>query len=170
MRICPSYHLAGAPPLPLDVGYCLTAIPVPSPVDHILSEFSTMTHLSWATLHSMAHSFIELDKASSPARTPKLQLAAEQPWTEECWIIPKQDTPHPRAKEKPQQDGRRGKFMFIIKPRSDQRPLEGSNKSCVHQDPGAPQRLRQNCLRICCGGTVWQWSAAGTGALGVGMA
>ena len=36
---------------------------VPSPVDHILSERSTMTHPSWVVLHSMAHSFIELDKA-----------------------------------------------------------------------------------------------------------
>ena len=31
--------------------------------DHILSELSTVTHPSWVTLHSMAHSFIELDKA-----------------------------------------------------------------------------------------------------------
>ena len=30
---------------------------------HVLSELSTMTHLSWVALHSMAHSFIELDKA-----------------------------------------------------------------------------------------------------------
>src|SRR5574337_517908 len=36
---------------------------VPSPVDHILSELSTMTHPSWISLHGMAHSFIELDKA-----------------------------------------------------------------------------------------------------------
>ena len=36
---------------------------IPSPVDHILSELSTMTNLSWAALHGMAHSFIELDKA-----------------------------------------------------------------------------------------------------------
>ena len=35
----------------------------PSPVDHVLSELSTMTHPSWVALHSMAHSFIELDKA-----------------------------------------------------------------------------------------------------------
>ena len=34
-----------------------------SPVDHILSEFSTITCLSWVALHGMAHSFIELDKA-----------------------------------------------------------------------------------------------------------
>ena len=35
----------------------------PSPVDHFLSELSTMTHLSSVTLHGMADSFIELDKA-----------------------------------------------------------------------------------------------------------
>ena len=35
----------------------------PFPVDHILSELSTMTHLSWVALHGMAHNFIELDKA-----------------------------------------------------------------------------------------------------------
>ena len=40
---------------------------------------------------------------SSPAKTPKLQLTAEQPLTGECWIPPKKDTPYPRAKEKPQQ-------------------------------------------------------------------
>ena len=35
----------------------------PSPVDHVLSELSTMTCLSWVFLHGMAHSLIELDKA-----------------------------------------------------------------------------------------------------------
>ena len=35
----------------------------PSPVDHVLSDLSTMTLPFWVTLHSMAHSFIELDKA-----------------------------------------------------------------------------------------------------------
>ena len=38
-------------------------LPFPSPVDHVLSEFSTMTCQSWVALHGMAHSFIELDKA-----------------------------------------------------------------------------------------------------------
>ena len=37
-------------------------LPLPYPVDHVLSELSTMTHLSWVALHSMVHSFIELDK------------------------------------------------------------------------------------------------------------
>ena len=32
-------------------------------VDHVFSELFTMTRLSWVALHSMAHSFIELDKA-----------------------------------------------------------------------------------------------------------
>ena len=38
-------------------------LPFPSPVDHRLSELSTMTRLSWVALHSKAYSFIELDKA-----------------------------------------------------------------------------------------------------------
>ena len=37
---------------------------IPFPVDHVLSEFYTMTCLSWVALHSMAHSFIELEKAA----------------------------------------------------------------------------------------------------------
>ena len=40
-----------------------SGLPFPSPVDHILSELSIMTHLSWVALHGMAHSFIELYKA-----------------------------------------------------------------------------------------------------------
>ena len=40
-----------------------SGLPFSSPVDHILSELSTMTHPSWVALHGMAHSFIELEKA-----------------------------------------------------------------------------------------------------------
>ena len=40
-----------------------SGLPFPSPVDHGLSEVSTMTCLSWVSLHSMAHYLIELDKA-----------------------------------------------------------------------------------------------------------
>ena len=40
-----------------------SSFPVTSPVDHVLSELSTMTHQSWVALHGMAHSFIELGKA-----------------------------------------------------------------------------------------------------------
>ena len=38
-------------------------LPLPSPVDHILSELSTMTCLSLMALHGITHSFVELDKA-----------------------------------------------------------------------------------------------------------
>ena len=40
-----------------------SGLPFPYPVDHTLSEFSTMSHPSWVALHGMAHSFTELDKA-----------------------------------------------------------------------------------------------------------
>ena len=38
-----------------------SGLPFPSPVDHVLSELFTMTHLSQVTLHAMARSFTELD-------------------------------------------------------------------------------------------------------------
>ena len=40
-----------------------SGLPFPSPVDHVLSELFTMTSPSWVALHSMAYSFIDLDKA-----------------------------------------------------------------------------------------------------------
>ena len=42
---------------------CWSGLSFPSPVDHVLSELSTITHLSWVALHGMVHSFIESDKA-----------------------------------------------------------------------------------------------------------
>ena len=38
------------------------SLPFPPPVDHVLSELSALSHLSWVSLHSVAHSFIELCK------------------------------------------------------------------------------------------------------------
>ena len=38
--------------------------------------------------------------------------------------------------------------MFRIKPYSLQRHPEGSNKPCMHQDPGTSQRLRQDCICV----------------------
>ena len=40
-----------------------SGLPFSSPGDHVLSELSTMTCPSGVTLHGMAHSFTELDKA-----------------------------------------------------------------------------------------------------------
>ena len=39
-----------------------SGLPFPPPVDHVLSEPSTMTRQSWVALHSMADHFIELHK------------------------------------------------------------------------------------------------------------
>ena len=39
-----------------------SGLSLPPPVDYVLSELSTMTCPSWVALHSLAHSFIELDK------------------------------------------------------------------------------------------------------------
>ena len=84
--------------------------------------------------------------SSSPVRTPKLYLAAEIPSIVKFWIPLKKDIPFPGTKEKPQQDGRRGKITIRIKPLILQRCSEGSNKSCAHQDPDTPQKLSQNCV------------------------
>ena len=74
--------------------------------------------------------------SSSPVRTPQLQLTAEQSSTGECWIPQKKDTPHTRAKENPQEDGRRGEIAFRVKPHTCQRCSEGSNKTlCTPGDP-----------------------------------
>ena len=43
-------------------------LPALSLVDHVLSEISTMTRLSWVALRGMAHSFIESDKANTLSR------------------------------------------------------------------------------------------------------
>ena len=105
--------------------------------------------------------------SSSPARTPKLQLAAEQPSTGESWIQPKKDTPRPRAKEKPLQDGRRDKIMFRIKPHTRQRCSEGSNKTLAVPGPRDPTETEPDLPLsvISCRGTGQQWPATGTGSL-----
>ena len=73
--------------------------------------------------------------SSSPVGTPKLQLAAEQLSTGECWNPRKKYTPRQRAKEKPQQDGRRDKITIRIKPHTQLRHSEGSNKTlCAPED------------------------------------
>ena len=40
-----------------------SGLPFRSPVDHVLSELSTVTCLSWVALHGTVHSFIELGEA-----------------------------------------------------------------------------------------------------------
>ena len=80
----------------------------------------------------------------------------------------KKDTPHPRTEAKPQQDGRRGKIAFRIKPHTRRRCSEGSNKTVCAPGPGGPRDQAvpaSECASVSCGGTGQQWPAAGTGAL-----
>ena len=87
--------------------------------------------------------------SSPPARTPKLQLTPEQPSTGECWIPPKKETLHPRAKEKPQQDGRRGEIAFTIKPHTSQTCSGGSNKTLYAPEGRDPAETEPDlCLRL----------------------
>ena len=58
----------------------------------------------------------ESDRHSSPARAPKSQLTVEQSSTGGCWNLLKEDTPSPKTKNKPQQDGRRGVIMIKSNP------------------------------------------------------
>ena len=71
-----------------------------------------------------------------------------------CWIPPERDTLCPRAKKKPQQDGRRGEITFRIKPHTHQRCLEGTNKTlCTPGDPTGtepdlPLRVRVSHVEV----------------------
>ena len=49
----------------------------------------------------------------------------EQSLTGRCWHTHKKDTPHPKSKEKPQWDGRRGAVMIKSRPSLDGRPRHG---------------------------------------------
>ena len=67
--------------------------------------------------------------------------------------------PCPRAKEKPQKDGRRGEIAFRIKPHTCQRHSEGSHKTCMpgeatEAEPDAP-------LSVSCAGSGQESPAAG---------
>ena len=60
----------------------------PLSVDHVLSELSTMTCLSWVALHGLPHSFLELCKPlcndmEKAMTTHSSILAWRIPWTEE---------------------------------------------------------------------------------------
>ena len=102
-------------------------------------------------------------------KNSKLQLADEQPLTGKCWIPPEKDTSHPKAKEKPQQDSRKGKIVFRIRLHTHQRHLEGSNKTLCASGPRDPTRDRARpafeCLSVSCRGMGQQWPATETEAL-----
>ena len=77
----------------------------------------------------------------------------------------KNDTPCPRANEKPQQDGRGDKITFRITPHTCQRCLECSNKILCTPGPRDHRDLARPAfeyLRVYCGSTGQQLPAPGT--------
>ena len=99
-------------------------------------------------------------------RTPKLQLAAEQLLTGECWIPPKRCSTS-KGKGKAPKVSRRGKIVFRIKPHTCQRRSEGSYETLCTPGPRDLTKTESElCLSISCGSTGQQWTAAGAGALG----
>ena len=89
------------------------------------------------------------------------------------WDTTKERYLTPWAKEKPQQDGRRGEITFKIKSHTRQRCLEGTNKTSYA--PGSRERSSDptrdwarpafECLSVSWGDIGQQWPATGTGAL-----
>ena len=73
-------------------------------------------------------------------------------WSSSCMTLVQLwgDTPHPRAKEKPQQDSWGSKFTFRIKPHSCQRCSEGSNKPCEPGPRDPTETETELCLSASC--------------------
>ena len=72
--------------------------------------------------------------SSSPTRTTKLQLTAEQPSTRECWIPPKKDNPRPRAKKNLRKTVGGGKSHLKSNPTPARDVPRTQTKPCVHQE------------------------------------
>ena len=89
-------------------------------------------------------------------------------WQENVGLHQKKIPHIQRAKEKPQQDGRRGEITFRTKPHTHQRRSQGTNKILCTPGPRPYTdwtRPAHECLSVSCGGTGQQWPATGTGAL-----
>ena len=84
-------------------------------------------------------------------------------WLERLWG----DTPRQRAKEKPQQEGRRGQIHTENQTPSLPETLRGLKQTLCSSGPRDPTETEtQLCLSIFCGGTGQQWPATGARALG----
>ena len=155
-------------------------------VSNFLEEISSLSHpivsisLHWslrktflsllAILWNSAFKCVYLSFSPLPFSCTAWEL--EQEW-QRLWG----NTPRPRPKEKPQQDGRRGEITFRIKPHTRQKGSEASNKPCApHPSPGPrdpTETETELCLSVSGGGTGQQGTASGAGALGaadLGMA
>ena len=106
--------------------------------------------------------------SSPPERTPKSQLAAEQPSTGECWIPPKKKIPHVQRQRSPNKTvgGAKSCFQSNCKPARDTWRVK---QNLVHTRTQRPQRdgtkSAFDCLSVSCWGMGQQWPATETEAL-----
>ena len=75
-----------------------------------------------------------IDGSPPGSPVPGILQARTLEWVA-IWIPPKKDTPAPRAKEKLQQDGRRGTIVFKIKPHTYQRDSKVQTKPRAQTKP-----------------------------------
>ena len=79
-------------------------------------------------------------------RTPKLQLAAEQPLTGECWIPPKNTPNIQEQRRSPSRTVGGAKSCLESNPIPIRDAQSAQTKPCTHQE--SPQRLSQICLWV----------------------
>ena len=104
--------------------------------------------------------------SSSPVRTPKLQLAAKQSLTGECWIPPK-NIPHVQGQRRRPRKmvGGEKSHLESHKHHTCQGLSECSNKT-LHASGDPVETEPDLCLSVSCRGEGGQWPVRGTGALG----
>ena len=86
--------------------------------------------------------------SSSPVRTPKLQLTAEQPSTGECWVHQK-EIPHVQGQRRSPSKTVGGVKSHLESNHIPARDARWTpTKPCTHQDTETPQRLSQTCVWV----------------------
>ena len=102
-----------------------SGLPFPSPVDHILSELSSMTCPSWVAPHSMAHRFIELDKAVIQLISLVCLCLVTQPLCDHVDYSPPGSSVHENAPDKNTRVGYQALLQGIF-------PTQGLNPGLLH--------------------------------------
>ena len=112
--------------------------------------------------------------SSSPARTPKSQLAAEQPLKGGCWNPPEKIIPHVQGQRRSWNRTVGGAQSCLISNLISTRDSwRAQTKPCVPPDPRKEAVITTKdwarpvcaCLMTSCVGMGQQWPATGTGAL-----
>ena len=104
-------------------------------------------------------------RSTSPVRTPKLQLAPEQPSTGKCWIPPKKMPRIQEQRRSPRKMVGGEKSCLQSNPIPTRDTQRAQTKPWAHQDTETEPDQPLKCLNVSCRGKGQQWPAAGRGAL-----